>query len=83
MRRSSSPSADRRPSLVRVTDDQQRVARAQPDCIDAMRQRRVGLAGKGMAAAAVETHENWLEGTRYLNMQHLFEHKKEALGQAA
>jgi putative transposase len=34
-------------------------------------------------ALAVETHENWLEGTRYLNMQHLFEHKKEALRQAA
>jgi putative transposase len=34
-------------------------------------------------ALAVETHENWLEGTRYLNMQHLLEHKKEALRQAA
>jgi putative transposase len=34
-------------------------------------------------ALVVETHENWLEGTRYLNMQHLFEHKKEALRQAA
>jgi putative transposase len=34
-------------------------------------------------ALAVETHENWLEGTRYLNMQHLFERKKEALRQAA
>ena len=34
-------------------------------------------------ALAVETHENWLEGTRYLNMQHLFEHKREALRQAA
>jgi len=34
-------------------------------------------------ALAVETHENWLEGTRYLNMQHLFEHKKEALRPAA
>jgi putative transposase len=34
-------------------------------------------------ALAVETHENWLEGPRYLNMQHLFEHKKEALRQAA
>jgi len=34
-------------------------------------------------ALAVETHENWLEGTRYLNMQHLIEHKKEALRQAA
>ena len=34
-------------------------------------------------ALAVETHENWLEGTRYLNMQHLAEHKKEGLRQAA
>jgi putative transposase len=34
-------------------------------------------------ALAVETHENWLEGTRYLNMQHLSEHKKEAFRQAA
>jgi putative transposase len=34
-------------------------------------------------ALAVETHENWLEGTRYLNMQHLSEHKKEPLRQAA
>ena len=32
-------------------------------------------------ALAVETHENWLEGTRYLNMAHLIEHKKEALRQ--
>jgi putative transposase len=30
-------------------------------------------------ALAVETHENWLEATRYLNMDHLREHKKEAL----
>ena len=28
-------------------------------------------------ALAVETHENWLEATRYLNMAHLAEHKKE------
>jgi putative transposase len=34
-------------------------------------------------ALVVETHENWLEGTRYLNMQHLVEHKKEASRQAA
>ena len=34
-------------------------------------------------ALAVETHENWLEGPRYLDMQHLAEHKKEALRQAA
>jgi len=30
-------------------------------------------------ALAVERHENWLEATRYLNMDHLKEHKKEAL----
>ena len=34
-------------------------------------------------ALAVEIHENWLEGTRYLNIQHLAEHQKEALRQAA
>jgi putative transposase len=34
-------------------------------------------------ALAVETHANWLESPRYLNMQHLAEHKKEALRQAA
>lgn len=34
-------------------------------------------------ALAVETHENWLEATRYLNMEHLKEHKKEALKLAA
>lgn len=30
-------------------------------------------------ALAVETHEAWLEDVRYLNMDHLREHKKEAL----
>jgi putative transposase len=34
-------------------------------------------------ALAVETHENWLEGTRYLTMDHLTEHNKEALRRAA
>jgi putative transposase len=34
-------------------------------------------------ALAVEMHENWLEALRYLNMEHLAEHKKEALRQAA
>jgi putative transposase len=34
-------------------------------------------------ALAVETHENWLEAIRYLNMEHLHERKKEALRQAA
>ena len=28
---------------------------------------------------AVEMHENWIEDTRYLNMNDLREHKKEAL----
>jgi hypothetical protein len=31
----------------------------------------------------VETHENWLEQYRYLNMDDLREHKKEALRGAA
>jgi putative transposase len=30
-------------------------------------------------ALAAETHENWLEAMRYLNMEHLAEHKKEQL----
>jgi putative transposase len=30
-------------------------------------------------ALAIETHEGWLEDTRYLNMEHLKEHKKENL----
>jgi putative transposase len=30
-------------------------------------------------ALAVETHENWLEAIRYVNMAHLAEHKKEML----
>ena len=34
-------------------------------------------------AWAVETHENWLEAIRYLNMEHWTEHKKEMLRQAA
>jgi len=34
-------------------------------------------------ALAVEMHENWIEATRYLNMEYLREHKKEMLRQAA
>jgi len=34
-------------------------------------------------ALAVETHENWLEAHRYLNMDDLREHKKEAMRMAA
>lgn len=34
-------------------------------------------------ALAVETHENWLEAVRYLNMDHLKEHKKQLMRQAA
>jgi len=30
-------------------------------------------------ALAIEAHEAWLEDTRYLNMDHLREHKKESL----
>src|SRR5690348_7702281 len=30
-------------------------------------------------ALAAETHEDWLEATSYLNMEHLKEHKKEQL----
>ena len=34
-------------------------------------------------ALAVETHENWLEANRYLNMDDLKEQKKLALREAA
>lgn len=34
-------------------------------------------------ALAVEMHENWIEATRYLNMEYLKEHKKEQLSRAA
>ena len=34
-------------------------------------------------ALAVETHEDWLERPRYLNMEHLREHKKQMLRAAA
>jgi len=34
-------------------------------------------------ALAVETHENWLEAHRYLNMNDLKEHKKSQFRQAA
>jgi putative transposase len=34
-------------------------------------------------ALAVETHENWIEATRYLNMEYLKEHKKEVMRRAA
>jgi transposase-like protein len=34
-------------------------------------------------ALCVETHENWLEAHRYLNMDYLRELKKEALRKAA
>ena len=30
-------------------------------------------------ALAIETRQGWLEATRYLNMSHLKEHKKQAL----
>ena len=34
-------------------------------------------------ALAVQTHENWLEQHRYLNMEELREHKKLMMRQAA
>ncbi len=34
-------------------------------------------------ALAVETHEGWLEDSRYLNMEYWREHCKQALRQAA
>jgi transposase-like protein len=34
-------------------------------------------------ALAVETHDNWLEAMRYLNMDHLKEHRQELLRHAA
>lgn len=34
-------------------------------------------------ALAVETHENWIEATRYLNMELLAEHKKQLLREVA
>jgi putative transposase len=34
-------------------------------------------------ALAVEMHENWIEATKYLNMEYLKEHKKELLRRAA
>jgi len=34
-------------------------------------------------ALAVEMHENWIEATRYLNMEYLKEHKKEQMRRAA
>jgi len=34
-------------------------------------------------ALAVEMHENWIEATRYLNMEELREHKKEQMRKAA
>jgi putative transposase len=36
-----------------------------------------------MSWRAVETHENWLEAHRHLNMNDLKEHKKTQLRQAA
>jgi len=34
-------------------------------------------------ALAVETHEAWIEGPRYLNMDLLIEHRKEVLRKTA
>jgi len=37
----------------------------------------------GGPRSAVETHENWIEATRYLNMDLLREHKKQLLREVA
>ena len=34
-------------------------------------------------ALAVEMHENWIEAIRYLNMEYLKEHQKEAMKRVA
>jgi len=34
-------------------------------------------------ALAVEIHENWIEATRYLNMERLEDHKREQLRRTA
>jgi putative transposase len=34
-------------------------------------------------ALAIEMHENWIEATRYLNMEYLKEHKKEQMRRVA
>jgi hypothetical protein len=41
------------------------------------------LRRRANANSAVETHENWLEANRYLNMNDLKEMKKADLRQAA
>ena len=46
---------------------------------DASHLRRLRL----IRALAVETHENWIEAIRYLNMEYLKEHKKELMRRAA
>jgi hypothetical protein len=40
---------------------------------------RASRRGLALTERAVETHENWLEQHRYLNMDDLREHKKEGL----
>ena len=45
--------------------------------------RRLLKARSSRVPPIVETHENWLEQHRYLNMDDLREHKKEALRRAA
>ena len=36
------------------------------------------MSVSGSCARAFETHEGWHEATRYLNVQHLKKHKKQA-----
>ena len=45
--------------------------------------RRMERRANRDAALSVERHENWLEGSRYLNMDFLAELKKEQLREAA
>ena len=45
---------------------------------------RLGWTTKPLIRAlAVETHEDWLEANRYINMKLLTEHKRELMKQAA
>jgi putative transposase len=68
-----------------------RVARRDPDPASEIRRRthvvrifpNAEACLRLVRALAVETHENWLEAHRYLNMNDLREHKKTNLSQAA
>lgn len=51
--------------------------------IDPLRKEAPGIQVSLLSAMTVETHENWLEAPRYLNMDDLKEQKKIQLRQAA